>query len=386
MNSTSGHAPDKHALSDEERRRYARQLSLPEVGPEGQLRLKASNVLIIGVGGLGSPAAIYLAAAGIGRLGLADADTVEHSNLHRQILHGADSVGTPKLLSARDSIRRLNPHTEVVLHEGRVDAARVRKLIAGYDVIVDASDNFPTRYTVSDACVLEGKPYVYGSVLRFEGQASVFDARRGPCYRCLYPETPADDLVPSPAESGLLGVVPGLIGLVQAAETIKLLLGCGKSLLGRLLLVDALDMRFTEVAVAKNPECPLCGPNPSIRNPEGGLPASSCSTAAEIRNIAPRELKDLMDRHARFTLLDVREIHEHRIAHLPGCVLIPSGELARRLNELDRTMPIVVYCRTGGRSARAATLLRRHGFAEVSNLNGGILAWADQVDRSMPRY
>jgi len=259
VSNPSGHAPGRHALSDEELRRYARQLSLPQVGREGQLRLKSAKVLIIGVGGLGSPAAIYLAAAGVGRLGLADTDAVEPSNLHRQILHGTDSVGTPKLLSARDSIRKLNPHTEIVLHEGRVDAARVRKLIAGYDVVVDGSDNFPTRYIVNDACVAEGKPYVYGSVLRFEGQVSVFDARRGPCYRCLYPEPPDADLVPSPAESGLLGVVPGLVGLVQATETIKLLLGFGRPLLGCLLLVDALDMRFTEVAVAKNPECPGCG-------------------------------------------------------------------------------------------------------------------------------
>lgn len=263
----SEHRPPRSPLSDEELLRYARQLRLPEIGVEGQIRLRSTKVLIVGVGGLGSPAATYLAAAGVGCLGLADFDVVEHSNLHRQILHATADVGIPKLRSAESAIRQLNPNVRVILHEGRLTAATVRGIIAPYDIVVDGSDNFSTRYLVSDACALAGKPYVYGSIFRFEGQASVFDAGRGPCYRCLYPQPPSADLVPSCAESGVIGIVPGLIGLIQATETLKLILGKGHPLVGRLLLFNALEMKFSEVAVAKNPDCALCGPHPSIREP-----------------------------------------------------------------------------------------------------------------------
>jgi len=373
-------------LTPEEMNRYSRHMIIPEVGVAGQKRLKAGSVLVVGTGGLGSPLALYLAAAGVGHLGLVDFDVVDATNLQRQILHTEADVGRPKLASAREKIEAMNPNVRLTTYEERLTSANALRILADYDVIVDGTDNFPTRYLVNDACVLLGKPNVYGSIFRFEGQASVFDARRGPCYRCLYPEPPPPGLVPSCAEGGVLGVLPGLIGTIQANETVKLLLGLGESLLGRLLLVDALEMRFREVRLAKDPDCPVCGNHPIVReliDYEEFCGLRNVEPPPAVPEISVRELAESLDRVA---LLDVREPHEVEIAHIPGAMLIPLGQLASRVGELDRDADLVVHCRSGVRSAQAVRFLQEAGFRRVRNLTGGILAWSDEVDPTVPKY
>jgi molybdopterin/thiamine biosynthesis adenylyltransferase/rhodanese-related sulfurtransferase len=376
-------------LDSQEIRRYSRHLLLPEVGQDGQKRLKAASVLLVGAGGLGSPAALYLAAAGIGRIGLVDFDIVDDSNLQRQIIHGTGDIGRPKLHSARDRILDINPNVEVVLYEEALDSSNALEILAGYDVIIDGTDNFPARYLINDACMLLGKPNVYGSIFRFEGQASVFYAKQGPCYRCLFPEPPPPGTVPSCAEGGVLGVLPGVIGTIQATEAIKLILGAGQPLVGRLLLYDALAMSFDEVKLRKNPECPACGEHPTVT--ELIDYAQFCGLdAVEMLEpsweITPRELNRKLRNGSQVMLLDVREPNEWNIAHLEGALLIPQGDLLARMNELDSTREIVVYCRSGARSARAVQLLRDAGFRRLKNLRGGIHAWAQEVDPSMPEY
>ncbi len=380
------------ALSAEEMARYSRHLVLPEVGVEGQRRLKAARVLIVGAGGLGSPSALYLAAAGVGVLGIVDADLVEFSNLQRQILHSTDAVGTGKVASAAERIRQVNPGVEVVRHEVRLSSENALRILADYDVILDGSDNFPTRYLLNDACALLGKPDVYGSIYRFDGQASVFWAARGPCYRCLYRDPPPPELVPSCAEGGVLGVLPGIVGSVQALEAIKLILGAGEPLIGRLLLFEALGMRFRELTLEKDPDCPLCGARPSIHElvdyeafcgvgagpavaPDGGaLEVEAPALKAELA--AGREL----------LLIDVREPFEWEICRIAGSRLVPLGELPGRLEELAPGAAIVTICHTGVRSLDAARFLRSRGIADVRSLRGGVAAWAETVDRTMARY
>ncbi len=393
---TQPHAPPRAAepavLSREEIERYSRHLIMPEVGFQGQQKLKRANVLLIGAGGLGSPAALYLAAAGVGRLGLVDFDRVDVSNLQRQIIHATRDVGRSKLASARESIQALNPHVEVDIYETTLTSENAFSILEPYDVILDGTDNFPTRYLVNDACVLTGKPNVYGSIFRFEGQASVFDARRGPCYRCLYPEPPPPGLVPSCAEGGVLGILPGLVGVIQATEAIKLVLGAGRPLIGRLLLFDALGMSFREMKLRKDPACPVWGEHRTIDHLIDyeefcGLPAAAAAeTLAPDDEISARDLRARLDRGDDFLLLDVREPHEHALARIPGAHLIPLGELPSRLGELAGATDIVVHCRSGARSARAAKLLKQAGFPRVRNLAGGILAWSRDVDPSVPRY
>jgi adenylyltransferase/sulfurtransferase len=381
--------PATPSLSPEEIRRYSRHLVLPEVGMEGQLRLRESSVLLVGVGGLGSPAALYLAAAGVGRIGLVDDDCVEESNLQRQVLYGGGDLGRPKVEAARERLGQLNPNVRVERHTERFDAGNARRLVRDYDVVLDGADNFPTRYLVNDACALAGKPDVHASVYRFEGQLSVFHAGHGPCYRCLYPEPPPPGAVPSCAEGGVLGVLPGILGSLQAAETVKLLLGGGESMRGRLLILNALEMRFREMALRADPDCPLCGARPTLRTVEAS--AESCAPApmagpAEGFDLGPRELRRRLDEGAAPLLLDVRTPVEWEICRLDGARLLPLHELSGRLDELDPDAEIVVYCHVGLRSAMAAALLRGHGFRRVHNLTGGILAWAREVDLEMPRY
>ncbi len=374
----SGHM----TFSSEELRRYSRHLIIPEVGIEGQEKLKAASVLLVGMGGLGSPAALYLAAAGVGRLGLVDFDTVDDTNLQRQVIHGTPDVGRAKLDSAREKIAAINPHVRVDSHDVRLHSANALAILRDYDLVVDGTDNFPTRYLVNDACVLLGKPNVYGSVFRFEGQASVFDAARGPCYRCLFPEPPPPGSVPSCAEAGVLGILPGIIGTIQTNEALKLILGIGQPLIGRLVLFDALATRFREVRFGKDPRCPACGDHPTL----GGLidyDAFCSSGAVEVPEITPRELAG---RLGACTLLDVREPFELEIARLPGARHIPLGELADRVGELDRGLDIVVFCRSGVRSATAVRLLLGAGFPRARNLAGGILAWAETIDPTLARY
>ena len=380
-------------LSHEEVRRYSRHLILPEVGLAGQVRLKNARVLLIGVGGLGSPLALYLSAAGIGRLGLVDADVVDESNLQRQVIHGTRDVGRPKLESARDRIRDVNPHVDVRLHETFLSSDNALEIFQEYDVVADGTDNFPTRYLVNDACVLSGKPNVYGSIFRFEGQASVFAVKDGPCYRCLYPEPPPPGLVPSCAEGGVLGILPGIVGLIQANEVVKLVLGIGESLVGRLLLFDALGMRFRELKLRRDPACPVCGPHPSVTRLIDyqefcGVRPDVDLTSGELREITARELKVRLDAGDDLAILDVREVQEFEFCRLAGARLIPLGELAGRLAELDSTREMVVHCRTGKRSAQAIELLEQAGFSgsRLWNLKGGIHAWADEVDPSIPKY
>ncbi|MGE5926995.1 MAG: molybdopterin-synthase adenylyltransferase MoeB [Gemmatimonadota bacterium] len=374
-------------LSHPELLRYSRHLLLPEVGVEGQARLGAARVLVIGAGGLGSPAALYLAAAGIGTIGLVDFDAVDVTNLQRQIMHGTAMIGRPKLESARARLADLNPHVAVEPHAVRLSSDNARGIIARYDVVVDGTDNFPTRYLVNDACVLEGKPLVYGSIFRFDGQASVFDAARGPCYRCLYPEPPPPGLVPSCAEGGVLGVLPGIIGSIQALEAIKLMLGIGEPLVGRLVLVDALRFRIRELALRKDPECPVCGVSPSLTELIDyeafcGIPPAP---GADTEVAAPALVHEL--RGPRIPLLlDVREPHEWEIAHIEGATLIPLGELPARLAELESHRPIVTYCHRGVRSQRAREILAGAGFGGVRSLAGGIDAWAREVEPGMARY
>jgi adenylyltransferase/sulfurtransferase len=379
-------------LSKEEIMRYSRHLIMPEVGMDGQLKLKQAKVLCIGTGGLGAPLGLYLAAAGVGRIGLVDFDSVDLTNLQRQILFGTDDIGRPKIEAATDRLRNLNPDIQIDRFETRLTSENALDILKNYDIVVDGTDNFPTRYLVNDACVILGKPNVYGSIFRFEGQITIFGAPGGPCYRCLYPEPPPPGLVPSCAEGGVLGVLPGIVGAIQAAETLKLIIGKGEPLIGRLLLFDALAMRFRELKLRKNPECPVCGEHPTItklidyaefcgvRGEEAASPAQSA-----VPEIAPRELKSRLDRGDDLFILDVREPHEYQICNLRGH-LIPLGELSRRVNELDSSREIVAHCRSGKRSAEAVEFLRSAGFRKVLNLKGGILAWSDEVDPSVPKY
>ena len=380
------------ALSPLEIQRYARHLIMPEVAMDGQKRLKASRVLCIGAGGLGSPLTLYLAAAGVGTLGIVDFDTVDLSNLQRQILHTTADVGRPKIDSAEAKLKALNPDLVVDRYTEPVDSSNALEMFAKYDVIVDGTDNFPTRYLVNDACVLLGKPNVYGSIFRFDGQASVFFPPHGPCYRCLYPEPPPPDLVPNCAEGGVLGILPGFIGVVQATETVKLLLGVGKSLIGRLMLYDALDMSVREMKVRKNPKCPICGPNPSIKGlidyqefcgVRGVEPEPAASSP---ESITPTALKTLFDQGKRPFVLDVRNLEEIAICRIEGSTVIPLPELAGRLGELDPKARIVVHCKSGARSLKAIALLRQAGFTDLTNLSGGILGWIKDVDPSLPAY
>jgi adenylyltransferase/sulfurtransferase len=378
------------ALSPSEIQRYARHLIMPEVAMEGQKRLKAAKVICIGTGGLGSPLAMYLAAAGVGTLGIADFDVVDPSNLHRQIIHFTSDVGRSKITSAEEKLRAINPDLNIIRHEGRVESANALDLFAGYDVVVDGTDNFPTRYLVNDACVLLGKPNVYGSIFRFDGQASVFFPPHGPCYRCLYPEPPPAELVPSCAEGGVLGILPGVIGVIQATETVKLILGAGSPLFGRLLLYDALEMTFREMRVRSSANCPICGPNRTIHQLIdyqefcGVRPAAD--TPAPGQEITPSELKALLDRGQAPLILDVRNPEEITICRIHGSTVIPLPELPSRLGELDPKIPMVVHCKSGARSAKAISLLEAAGFSDLKNLKGGILGWIKEVEPSLPAY
>jgi adenylyltransferase/sulfurtransferase len=390
--SSSRPAPE---LSQEEIRRYSRHLIMPEVGMDGQRRLKQSSVLCIGAGGLGSPAAMYLAAAGVGRIGVVDFDVVDFSNLQRQLLHGTADVGRPKLASARDRITALNPHVQVDTYETALTSANALEMFAPYDVVLDGTDNFPTRYLVNDACVISGKPNAYGSIFRFEGQASVFAMKEGPCYRCLYPEPPPPGLVPSCAEGGVLGVLPGIIGVIQATEAIKIMLGIGDPLIGRFLIYDALKMRFRELKLRKDPDCPVCGTNPTVTelidyeqfcgiHPEP--PLAPGPAGGRDWEITPVELKKKLDAGQTPLILDVREPNEYQINRIAGSLLIPLGELPQRYQELPRDRAIVTQCKIGVRSAKAMDFLKSVGFSDVRNLRGGIVEWIETVDPSLPRY
>jgi len=382
-------------LSRDELRRYSRHLTLPEVGLAGQRKLKQAKVLVVGAGGLGAPLGLYLAAAGVGTIGIVDHDVVEESNLQRQVIHSTAGIGTSKARSAADRIGELNPGVAVVVHEARLTSENALDILRGYDVVVDGTDNFPTRYLVNDACVLLGKPNIYGSVYRFEGQASVFGAAAGPCYRCLFPEPPPPGAVPSCAEGGVLGVLPGIVGLIQATETLKRIVGIGESLVGRLLVFDALEMRFRELKLRKDPACPVCGADPSVTSLIdyelfcGAKPQQAernGAVAASQADITPIELKAKLDRGERFELVDVREEFELDIGKLPFTKWIPLVELADRVGELDKNTETIVYCHSGGRSGQAVRFLRGEGFANARNLLGGISRWSDEVDPSIEKY
>jgi molybdopterin/thiamine biosynthesis adenylyltransferase/rhodanese-related sulfurtransferase len=382
------------SLSQNEVARYSRHLIMPEVGVDGQKRLKAASILLVGAGGLGSPLGLYLAAAGVGRLGIVDFDVVDFSNLQRQIMHGTPDVGRPKLHSARDRIRAINPEVRVDLYEAPLKRDNALDILRPYDLVIDGTDNFPTRYLVNDACVMLNKPNVYGSIFRFDGQASVFYPGKGPCYRCLFPEPPPPGEVPSCAEGGVLGILPGLIGCIQATEAVKLLLGRGEPLVGRLLLYDALQMSFREFKVRRNPKCPMCGDSPTItqlidydqfcgvRGQEAPAPAAAPAGG----ETTPEELKKRLDRGEAVFILDVRNPEEYQICRIPGSTLIPLPSLAQRVGELDRGREMVVHCKSGMRSQKAIAFLREQGFTKLVNLKGGILAWADKVDPTMPKY
>jgi len=378
-------------LTKKEIERYSRHLIMPEVGMEGQLKLKQAKVLCIGTGGLGAPLGLYLAAAGVGRIGLVDFDRVDDSNLQRQILFSTKDVGRPKIEAAADRLHGLNPEIQIDTFDTHLSSDNALEILKDYDIVVDGTDNFPTRYLVNDACVILKKPNVYGSIFRFEGQVTIFGYPEGPCYRCLYPEPPPPGLVPSCAEGGVLGVLPGIVGAIQAAETLKLIIGKGESLVGRLLLFDALAMRFRELKLRKNPDCPACGTHPTItklidyaefcgvRGEEAPAPQTS------VPEITPRDVKARLDRGDDLYILDVREPHEYQICNLGGH-LIPLGDLSKRASELDSSREIVAHCRSGKRSAEAVEFLQRAGFRKVLNLKGGILAWSDEVDPSVPKY
>src|ERR1700726_254982 len=378
-------------LSKQEIQRYSRHLIMPEVGMEGQLKLARAKVLMIGAGGLGAPLGLYLAAAGVGRLGIVDFDVVDFTNLQRQITFSTSDVGRPKIQAAKERLAGMNPQIRIDTYETRLTSSNALDLFRDYDIIVDGTDNFPTRYLVNDACVLLGKPNVYGSIFRFEGQATVFGYPGGPCYRCLYPEPPPPGLVPSGAEAGVLGVLPGIVGSIQAMETIKLILGAGEPLVGRLLLFDALAMRFRELKLRKNPECPMCGEHRTITKLIDyeefcGIRGEEAPAMTDgIPEITARDLKRRQDRGEKLFILDVREPHEYQICNLNG-KLIPLGELPRRVNELDSSVELVVHCRSGKRSADAIHFLQTAGFKKLLNLKGGVLAWADEVDPRMPKY
>ncbi len=380
-------------LTTDDLSRYSRHLILPEVGMEGQRKLKAARVLCVGTGGLGSPLALYLAAAGIGTLGLVDFDVVDASNLQRQIIHSTKDIGRKKLDSAEEKLLALNPSLNVVKHDTMLSSANALEILKDYDVVADGTDNFPTRYLINDACVLLGKPNAYGSIFRFEGQASVFATKEGPCYRCLYPEPPPPGLVPSCAEGGVLGILPGLVGVIQATEVIKLILGKGAPLIGRLLLVDALNMRFRELKLRKNPECPVCGENPTVKELIdyqhfcGIVPESKEDKSLKngIPQITVKELKRRIDAGEDVQLIDVREPYEFQIAQIGG-KLIPQNDVPKRLAEIDRDREVVVHCRSGARSQKIAEFLKQSGYANVVNLAGGILAWSDEIDPTVQKY
>jgi sulfur-carrier protein adenylyltransferase/sulfurtransferase len=381
-------------FSNDEIARYSRHLIMPEVTLDGQKRIKASSILCIGTGGLGSPIALYLAAAGIGRLGLVDYDTVDFSNLQRQILHGTDDVGRKKLNSARDRIKAINPNVRVDLYDTMFRSENAMQLVQGYDIVIDGTDNFPTRYLSNDVCVLTKKPNIYGSIFRFDGQCTVFAPHLGgPCYRCMFPEPPPPGMVPSCAEGGVLGVLPGIIGVMQAIEAIKMIIGIGESLIGRLVSFDALKLRFKEFKIRKDPNCPICGDHPTIHelidyDQFCGIPQADAEAAKELEvpTITATELKTKIDRKDPFVLVDVREPFEYDISRIPGSKLIPLGELPARLSELDSADDIVLHCKVGGRSAKALRILQEAGFRKLNNLQGGITAWSDEVDPTTPKY
>jgi adenylyltransferase/sulfurtransferase len=394
-------------LSAQEYQRYSRHLILPEVGLEGQRKLKAARVLCVGAGGLGSPVALYLAAAGVGTIGIVDYDVVDLSNLQRQILHTTADIGRPKLESAKNKITAMNPEVKVETYNEPLSSKNALEIFKGYDVVLDGTDNFPTRYLVNDACVLLGIPNAYGSIFRFEGQASVFGAKDGPCYRCLYPEPPPPGLVPSCAEGGVLGVLPGIIGMIQATEAVKIILGIGEPLIGRFVIYDALKMRFRELKLRKDPDCPVCGTHPTVKElidyeqfcgvpavessespvaPPPGTSRASSMGPGGVPEMTAKELKAWMDENPRLQVLDVREPFEAQISRIEGATLIPLGELPKRYQELDPSRALVVHCKVGGRSAKAVQFLKDHGFPQAINLKGGILAWSDQVDPSQPKY
>jgi len=382
--------PETATLSNDEILRYSRHLIMPEVGMEGQLKLKAARVLCIGAGGLGSPLALYLGAAGVGTLGIVDFDVVDYTNLQRQIIHTTADVGRKKLDSAADKLKAINPLINLRTFDTRLSSDNALDLFRDFDIIADGTDNFPTRYLVNDACVITGKPNVYGSIFRFEGQASIFATQEGPCYRCLYPEPPPPGLVPSCAEGGVLGILPGLVGVIQATEVIKLILGKGEPLIGRLLLVDALAMKFRELKLRKNPDCPVCGTHPTITklidyNEFCGIRGEEAPVETGVPEIQVEELKRRQDAGEDIFVLDVREPHEYQICNIGGH-LIPLGDLPKRIHELDSSREIVAHCRSGARSAKAVNFLRQAGFRKVHNLAGGFLAWAARVDPKMPKY
>lgn len=387
---------EQTGLTPDESLRYARHLILPHVGPAGQGRLKGARVLVVGAGGLGSPVAMYLAAAGVGTLGIVDFDRVDTTNLQRQVIHGTSDVGRPKLDSARDRIAEINPHVHVEGFALRLTSADAREIVRGFDVVIDGTDNFPTRYLLNDACVLEGKPNVYGSILRWEGQASVFWGERGPCYRCLFAEPPPPHLVPNCAEGGVMGVLPGIVGSIQATEALKIVLDAGETLVGRLLLFDALRMRFREMRLRRDPACPACGEHPTIHEPidyERFCGVAEANPEDEMNDegvpeITPTELKARLDRGDRVTIVDVREPWEWEIGNLEpqGARLIPLNDLPSRMDELNPQDELVMQCRSGARSARAAEFLRAQGFERLHNLEGGILRWSDEIDPSIPKY
>ncbi|BDI33199.1 molybdenum cofactor biosynthesis protein MoeB [Capsulimonas corticalis] len=385
--------PDEVEFTNDEILRYSRHLIMPEVTLEGQKRLKAAKVLCIGTGGLGAPLTMYLAAAGVGTIGLVDFDIVDLTNLQRQIVHRESTVGTPKIDSAEQTLKEINPHVNIIKHEVMLTSENALEILKDYDVIADGTDNFQTRYLVNDACVLLGKPNVYGSIFRFEGQATVFFAKDGPCYRCLYPEPPPPGLVPSCAEGGVLGVLPGIIGVIQAIEAVKLILSEGKPLIGRLMLFDALKMSFRELKLRKNPECPVCGEHPTVTALIDydefcgiGRGGDAPQVLGKSEEITAKELKARFDRGDKFTLVDVREPHEYAIAKIPGAKLVPLATVADRLHEFDKDSEIVLQCKMGGRSAKALQIFKDAGFKHLQNLTGGITAWSDDVDPSVPKY
>jgi len=374
-------------LTQEEISRYSRHLIMPEVGVEGQEKLKAAKVLLIGTGGLGAPVAMYLAAAGVGTIGLVDFDVVDVSNLQRQVIHGTKDIGKKKIDSAEETMRDINPLVTIIKHEVALTSENALEILKDYDIIADGTDNFPTRFLINDACVMLGKPNVYASIFRFEGQATIFAAEGGPCYRCLYPEPPPPGLVPSCAEGGVLGILPGVVGLLQATEVVKLILGAGEPLIGRLMLYDALAMKFRELKLRKNPECICATGDVKLIDYEQfcGIPKQP-EPPPMSAEISPKEVKTLIDANHSFILIDVRETHEFQIGRIPTSTLIPLGDLPKKVSELDPNANYVLHCKMGGRSAKGCDILRQSGFKNVRNMTGGILAWSDQVDPSVPKY
>ena len=383
--------PEAAILNNEEIARYSRHLILPEVGMQGQTKLKQAKVVMIGAGGLGAPVGLYLAAAGIGRVGIVDFDVVDASNLQRQVIHGTKDLGRKKLDSAADRMTDINPNIKIDKFDAGLTSENALEILRDFDIVIDGTDNFPTRYLVNDACVILKKPNVYGSIFRFEGQATVFAYEDGPCYRCLYPEPPPPGLVPSCAEGGVLGILPGLIGVVQATEAVKIILGVGETLKNRLLLYDALTMRFRELKLRKDNDCPVCGDHPTVTKLIDyqefcGVRPTTVQTESPEGVIDPLEVKRKLDRGEDFTLIDVREPHEYQIARIPGAKLIPLGELPKHIGELDPNADIVAHCKSGARSQKAVDLLKQHGFRQVRNMTGGIAAWSEKVDPSVPKY